>query len=339
MTGAVLPNAAVSLTASPDAIVLTTVADAAGTFRFDGVPPGSYTVRVTYEGFEPGTVRLTVGTRVPPPIRIVLQIAGLKQEITISNQTSEVSARAAANSDAVSVDRDTLESLPVFDQDLVATASRFLDAGALGNGGLTIVVDGMEVSALRVSASAIQQITINQDPYSAEYARPGRGRIQILTKPGSSQYRGEFNTVGRNAALDARNAFSTTKPSERKRIFEGTYGGPLVRSGKTAFLVSGHDQLENQQAFVVAAGLSGTIRESIPQQDRRSLLAGSLTYQRNESTTMSLRTSYEYESERNRGVGGTTLATAATNTEQSEQQATYTQQTIVDSNLLRNFRC
>jgi len=39
------------------------------------------------------------------------------------------------------------------------------------------VVNGMEVSALRVSASAVQQIKINQDPYSAEYAkaRPGAG--------------------------------------------------------------------------------------------------------------------------------------------------------------------
>ena len=84
-----------------------------------------------------------------------------------------------------------LDSLPVFDNDFVATMSQFLDAGSIGNGGVTIVVNGMEVSALNVSASAMQQIRINQDPYSAEYSRPGRGRIEILTKPGSQQYHGE----------------------------------------------------------------------------------------------------------------------------------------------------
>ena len=55
----------------------------------------------------------------------------------------------------------------------MATLSRFLDAGSLGGGGRRIVVNGMEVSALRVSSSAIQQIKINQDPYSAEYVAAG----------------------------------------------------------------------------------------------------------------------------------------------------------------------
>ena len=39
----------------------------------------------------------------------------------------------------------------------------------------------------------MQQIRINQDPYSAEYSRPGRGRIEILTKPGTQEYHGECN--------------------------------------------------------------------------------------------------------------------------------------------------
>ena len=82
-------------------------------------------------------------------------------------------ANASNNLDAVAIDRSALDGLPVFDQDYIATISRFLDAGSVGSGGPTIVVNGMEVSALRVSASAVQQIKINQDPYSAEYARPG----------------------------------------------------------------------------------------------------------------------------------------------------------------------
>jgi hypothetical protein len=128
-------------------------------------------------------------------------------------------------------------------------------------GGVTVVVNGIEASALRVSASAVQQIKINQDPYSAEYARPGRGRIEILTKPGSAEHHGEANLFFRDAAFDAKNAFATTKPDDRKHIVEGVYGGPLGHGGKTSFFVSGHDQLEDQQAFVYAAGLDGPIQQ------------------------------------------------------------------------------
>ncbi len=50
------------------------------------------------------------------------------------------------------------------------------------------MVDGVETTRAGVSASSIQEVKINQDPYSAEYSRPGRGRIEIITKPGSSEY-------------------------------------------------------------------------------------------------------------------------------------------------------
>jgi Carboxypeptidase regulatory-like domain len=271
-TGAVLPSATVDLTTSAHVPVRTTTTDADGAFRFEGLRQGRYDVRVSFEGFQPTTVRVTVGSRPVAPLRIMLPLANVEQEITVSNQESEVVARAATNSDAVTVDQNLLESLPVFDQDLVATVSRFLDAGSLGNGGVTVVVNGMEVSALRVSASAVQQIKINQDPYSAEYARPGRGRIEILTKPGSASYHGEANLFLRDATFDAKNAFATTKPADHKHIVEGVYGGPVGHGGKTSFLVSGHDQVEDQQAFVYAAGVSGTIQDAVPQPNRQSLL-------------------------------------------------------------------
>ena len=75
------------------------------------------------------------------------------QAITVSSATAEVGATASTNVDAVSLDANALESLPVFDNDYIATMSRFLDAGSLGNAGVTIVVNGMEVNALNVSAS------------------------------------------------------------------------------------------------------------------------------------------------------------------------------------------
>ena len=44
------------------------------------------------------------------------------------------------------------------------------------------MVNGVAVSSVIASASTIQEVRINQNPYSAEIARPGRGTIEIITK-------------------------------------------------------------------------------------------------------------------------------------------------------------
>ncbi|HEV3056781.1 MAG TPA: carboxypeptidase regulatory-like domain-containing protein [Vicinamibacterales bacterium] len=353
-TGAVLPGAPVQLvqlvqpsrsgppaqagrSAAAAETVQTADADSSGAFRFERVAPGNYELRAAFEGFKPASIRVRVGARPVSSLKLVLEVAGLTQEITVSS-AGQVEATSAANLDAVAVDQKMLEGLPVFDQDYIATLSRFLDSGSLGTNGATIVVNGMEVSALRVSASAVQQIKINQDPYSAEYARPGRGRIEILTKPGGREYHGEANLIGRDAQFDARNAFTTTKPAERKTIVEGIFGGPVGGGGKTSFLLSAHDQKDDQQALIFAIGPTGTIEDAVPQPNRQSLVSFSLTRQQSDATTISIRPSYEYESNENRGVGGVTLATAGTNFTHNEQQVSFTHQTIISPTLLNQFQ-
>jgi hypothetical protein len=337
-TGAILPGASVDLVGANGASVQSTTTSDSGAFRFERVAPGQYEVRATFEGFKPASNRLRVGNRSPGPQRLVLELAGLTQEITVSGATAQVDTTASNNLDAVAVDQKMLESLPVFDQDYITTMSRFLDSGSLGNVGVSLVVNGMEVNALRVSASAVEQIRINQDPYAAEYARPGRGRIEILTKPGGQEYHGEANVIGRDARFDARNAFITTRPAEQKRILEGVFGGPLGQGGKTSFMLSAHDQKDDQQALVYAIGLSGTIQDAVPQPVRQSLAAASITRQLSDKTTISIRPNYEYESTQNRAVGGTTLAEAGTNFTHNEQQVTYTQQSVVSPALFNQFQ-
>jgi len=337
-TNAVLPNASVTLETAAGAAVQSTATDTVGAFRFEHITPGRYRVLVTFEGFQPTAVRVTVGARAPGPLHITMPLANVTQEVTVSNAPAQVTTDSAKNLDAVTVDEGMLQSLPVFDQDYIATLSQFLDPGAVGTSGVTIVVNGMEVNALNVSASAVQQIKINQDPYSAEYSRPGRGRIEILTKAGSQQYHGSANVFFRNAQLNARNAFAPERVHEERRIFEGFVGGPLGRSGRLSFMISGTDRVEDVQAVVYAAAPSGTINESVPQRNRESLASGSITYQRSDTTTISIRPSYQLERNDNRGVGGTTLPSAGTNFEHTEEDVTYLQQTILTSSLLNQFQ-
>ncbi len=68
----------------------------------------------------------------------------------------------------------------------------------MATGGVTLIVDGVEANSAGVSASAIQELKINQNPYTAEFSRPGRGRIEIITKPGSTD--GAFNFLFRHSS-------------------------------------------------------------------------------------------------------------------------------------------
>jgi Carboxypeptidase regulatory-like domain len=337
-TGAVLAGAAVELVNSTGAVAQTVHADAVGAFRFDRVTPGTYQLRATFEGFKPTATRIRVGARAPSTQKLVLDLASISQEITVSDAAAEVNTTASSNVDAVSIDQNMLDSLPVFDRDFIATASRFLDTGSLGTGGVTVVVNGMEVNALNVSASAVAQIRINQDPYSAEYSRPGRGRIEILTKPGTQTFHVETNAIVRDARFNARNAFATSKPPEQRRIFEGFLGGPVGTGGKTSFMLSANDERNDNQAFIFAVGPSGAIEDTLPQSSGEARITGSITHQISDRNTFSIRPNYQYESDENRGAGGTTLASAATTFKHHEQQVTFTQQTILRPTLVNQFQ-
>ena len=337
-TGSVLPGATVDLVAPTGTVAQTTITDGAGTFHFDRVTPGQYELRAGFEGFKPSVAKLRVTNRAPAAQRLVLDLAALSSEITVNSGNTEVGTSSNRNVDAITIDQDMLEALPMFDNDFVATMSQFLDAGSIGNGGVTIVVNGMEVSALNVSASAMAQIRINQDPYSAEYSRPGRGRVEILTKPGGQTYAGEGTVIFRNASFNARNAFAATKPPEQRGIYEGFFGGPLGTSGKMSFMLSANDEILDQQSFIYAAGPDGIIQDSLPHKSSQARVGGSITRQISDKNTVSIRPNYQYESDENRGVGGTTLATAASTFKHHEQQVTYTQQTILRPTLLNQFQ-
>jgi outer membrane receptor protein involved in Fe transport len=231
-----------------------------------------------------------------------------------------------------------IENLPVFNQDILATMTRFLDASAIGTNGTTLLVNGVEVNNLTVSASAIQQIKINQDPYSAEYPRPGRGRIEVVLKPGSQEYHGTGNVIFRDSAFDERNAFAAVKPPEQRRIFEGFLSGPIRHSAKTSFTLSLRDNADDTQAIVFAQGPSGAIQLNVAAPYRNVLAAGTISHQRGENTSMSLTLSYQDQTRHNQDVGGVTLPSAGTNWNFLEQSATYTQQTIFTPKLLNQFR-
>jgi hypothetical protein len=334
-TDAVLPGAAVELTGSAGASQTNT--DARGHFSFDSFPSGTYQVRVSLDGFRTRTVSVTLNAaQAKKPLDIALDIAEVHQEVTVNGAESPVTNNPGGNADAVTIDQNALDVLPVFNNDVVETMSRFLDRGAVGTSGPTVLVNGVEVHSLDVSASAIQQIKINQNPYSATYGQPGRGRIEIVTKPAAQRYQGESNLVLRDSRLNARNAFATRRPPEQRRIVDGLFSGPLGPNRSTSFVISATDDAEDRQAIVFATGLQGPIYDAVPEPFRHALGSFGLTHQHGQST-FAVRSSYLSEKD-DRGVGGTTLGSAGTTYAHHELDVTFNQQTVVRPTFLNQFQ-
>jgi len=252
-SGAAIPRAQVNLIGADGTLIDQSVTDNAGAFRFNRVAVGEYTVDIQAVGFRETKVTAVVGVKQTPTLRVVIPIAVENQTVTVgSEEVPLVSTEVGENQNANTIDRSALDRVPVFDQDYITTMSRFLDDSATGTNGISLVVNGIEANGPGVTASAVQEVKINQNPYSARFARPGRARLEIVTKGGTPSFHGSLNFMFRDSVFDASNAFAASKPPEQRRYFEGSLTGPLGHSKRTSFLLSLDEDQLDQQAFVVA---------------------------------------------------------------------------------------
>jgi hypothetical protein len=251
-SGVSVDGAAVELVGEKGGVERTTMTDGTGTFHFTDVAPGAHFVDVRESGFNPVHRLIRVGTQPAPSVRIVLSLAARREEVTVKGEAAAVSTESSGNRDSISVSQQTLQSIPVFDMDYVGTLSNFLSQGDIATGGVTLVVDGAEANGPGVTPSAIQEVKINQNPFSVEYSRPGRGRIEITTNPGTPQYHGTFNFLFRDSLFNARETFAATKPQEQRRFYEGSLSGPLKFWANTYFLLSAQRDEEDVASIVFA---------------------------------------------------------------------------------------
>ena len=226
-TRAIIPGAKVELRRSDGSVISSTTTDRGGRFQLAQPAPGDYHLILVSPGFEPLDHPLQIGRLPVAPLTLTLEMAGVVASVTVKADRDLLATESANNHDAASVGGDDLKLLPIFDADIVSTLSAFLDAGVAGEGGVTLVVDGVESRSVGVAPSAIERISVNQDPYSAQYRQPGKGQVEIITKSTADRFHGSASFTFRDAALNAANYFATAKPPEQRRIYEGFLSGPI----------------------------------------------------------------------------------------------------------------
>ena len=346
-TGAIIPGAEVDLLDASGTVAARVRSDGGGNFQLTAPKPGRYTLVVSEAGFE--TVRTPVAidpagssaaAKAPAQLRVVLPIASVATNVEVNADANQDLTSTDANSDSSTLNSQDLKSLPIFDNDYVAAMGVFLDSNVTSTGGSGLLVDGVEANRATVSASAVQEVQINQDPYSARYYYPGRGQMEVITKSAADHYHGQFNFYFRDSAMNARNALAPSKPFEQRRIYEGSATGPIPRARNSSFLVS-FNRAEEDQDSVVSATLAPTVANptgafdaNVPAPTRDTEFSTRAGHQFGERYSAYAQYSYQDWTGRNQGVGGQALAPAGYNSEYREDDLVTHVDATYSANLL-----
>lgn len=335
-TGAAVPNTPLRLQVEKGTVVSQARSTSNGSFRFVNVRPGNYVLTVlATSSFAERTLRVHLSKNLSD-LRVALALASISQQVTVSTGQA-LSTEASENTDAVAVSSTELRKLPAVDLDYVAALSALLDASSVGSGGTTLVVDGIEMKSVAVAPSAIQEVRINNDPYSTEFNRPGRGRIEVTTKPGSRRYHGEGDFLYRDARFNAKNHFATTRPQDTRVLFEGHVSGPVSHARRTNFIASGEYRHRNPEVPINALGPNGPINETAIAPNHNAQATLRVTHDFSDMHRLQLGYNFQDYAENNSGIGGLVLPEAGINTQSREDDLIFNDRLILTPNLINQL--
>ncbi len=281
-TGAVIPNATVTLRDTERGTTRTAVTDENGEYIFLGIQPTDYEIKVEAAGgnFAANTTRvtLTIGQQANIPIQLTAGGVAAQVDITSGDEVVEVERTQQST---VITPREIL-TLPlsrrnyldlalltpgVSDSDNISDASDARVAqgrssglsfgGNNGRGNLVTVDGGPVITATggvfdTVSQEAVQEFQVLRNSYSAEFGPSSGGIVNTVSKSGSNRISGSVFGLFRDDTFDARNSFDNNPDGQsefNRQQFGGSFGAPIVKD-RTFFFTAYERFNQNQNTFV-----------------------------------------------------------------------------------------
>jgi hypothetical protein len=337
--GGVIVGATVTAT-DANGTTKTATTNGEGAFNLTGLAPGKYTVRIAAQGFgtfENSEAEIAAGRA--EQMDVTLKVTIEQQKVTVTPDSVGVNTDPENNVGALILRGPDLDSLPDDPDDLAAALAALAGPAAGPNGG-QIYIDGFSGGRLPPLAS-IREIRINSNPFSAEYDRPGLGRIEIFTKPGTDRFRGQASFSFNNQDLNARNPFAPTRAPYLSRNYGGNISGPITKK-KASFFLDFEKRDVNDQAVINATILDPNFNivpfaDTFATPTRRTTFSPRIDYQLNARNTLVGR--YEYEhSTAIAGVGGYSLDSRAYNTFSTQQTVRLTETSILNKKTVNETR-
>lgn len=307
-SGAVIPGATITVKKTGIQPVATKT-DGAGAYEIKGLQPGTYTVSVAAKGFSVVSRELEVTAEANQKLDFALEISAQQAEIVVEGEGARVSTNPENNGGSVVLSGKDLDALSDDPDELQSELEALAGPSAGPNGG-QIYIDGFTGGQLPPKSS-IREIRINQNPFSAEYDRLGFGRIEILTKPGTDKFHGQFFFNDNNAIFNSRNPFVPNQPGYQSEMINGNIGGPINKHASFFFNVE-HRNINDTNSVVATTldsnGLPVSVAQAVPNPRTRTSVNTRIDYQLSTNNTLTARYQFTDINETNDGVGLFSLA-------------------------------
>jgi hypothetical protein len=341
-TGAVIPQATVTVTAAGGKPISTT-SDASGAFVIHNLPAGTYSVAATAQGFAPfkkdGVVVAAGQTQ---SLNLALEIKTQDEKVEVQAEPgTSLDVSSSSNAGSLVIKGKDLEALSD-DPDELSSELQALAGPSAGPNGGQIYIDGFTGGQLPPK-SAIREIRINQNPFSAQYDKLGYGRIEIFTKPGSDKLHGQIMFNDNNAILNSRNPYVPTKPDYNSEIFDGNISGPI--SKKASFFIDA--QRRNNEEFSAIDPVDpnspdpnnpNRLPASIANPRTHTNFSPRLDYQIGANNTLTMRYQVTHDTNQNGGLGTFSLPSQAYNVNSTEQTLQLSDSQIVSPKIVNETR-
>jgi hypothetical protein len=255
-SGAVVPNAKVTLTSKETGATRTMAADEEGRFAFNLLQIGSYEVRAEAPAFRAAVAPATVRSGEETSVRFSLEIGQVTETIVVTDAVAMLDTTNAQVQ--MSIEGEKIQDLPVnrnpnnFAQMApgvipVSANNPFLSSGSFNTNGSrgranNITVDNITATDISVtgtggplgplSFSQIKEVKLITNTFSAEYGRNAGAQLQYITKSGTNAIHGELFEYFKNDKLNARPFFDRTGKTNivRYNDYGVALGGPIVRN-------------------------------------------------------------------------------------------------------------
>jgi Outer membrane receptor proteins, mostly Fe transport len=261
-TGAVVPNAAITMLNTATNISYSTRSKADGSYESIPLHIGSYVVSAELAGFKrvvhEGIVLQIQQTAL---VDIVMEVGQVSQDVQVTGATPLLTVNEATQGQVI--DNRKVVDLPLNGRDYVqlgllssgtnqpskgartggfsasgmrSTQNNYLLDG-VDNNNAQIAYQGLQAEAVKPNVDAIQEFKVMTNSFSAEYGRATGAIVNVTMKSGTNQVHGTAFEFIRNEKLDAKNFFdlpNRPKPPFKRNQYGFSAGGPIIPN-KTFF--------------------------------------------------------------------------------------------------------
>lgn len=300
--GAVLPGAAVTVTGPALQGAQAQVTDSDGNFRFLGLPPGRYTVKIELSGFktfEQPDVQVGIDRTVD--LVLTLQVAGVAETVNVTSSSPTVDT--TSTSIGLNASADLFERIPVR-RDFYAiariapgTTEDAVGPAVLGSTGAEnqYIIEGLNTTGIeraektkRLNFDFVEAIEVKTGGLNAEYGRMTGGIINVITKSGGNTFRGSLFGFTEGGALRADDSTASQRPETTTTVANldsqwdvGVEAGGFIVRDRLWFFGAYNRQQERTETRVIRdlnAPGAPTRGSDIGAEVTRDLFSGKLTY-------------------------------------------------------------